>query len=66
MGRARSRGGSIGVRGVKYVEETVLPDDAEDLFVDSDVSKGGGWLWPVRCACCIEPVRFSFSEGDPV
>jgi hypothetical protein len=55
---------------VKYAEEeTVLPDDAVDLFVevvDSWVSKGGGWPWPVRCACWIEPVRFSLSDGDPV
>ena len=62
-GRARSGGGSIGVRGPKY--EDVLPDEADDLLVDSEVSRGGGWLCPVRCACCMDPVRFSLSEGSP-
>jgi hypothetical protein len=62
MGKARSRGGSIGVRGVKYAEEDVV------LFVDvdSDVSNGGGLLWPVRWACWTEPVRFSLFDGDSV
>ena len=51
-GNALSRGGSRGVRGVNIVEEAVLADDVVDLFVDSEVRRGGGWLWwPVRCAC---------------
>lgn len=68
VGRARcSSGGSIGVRGVKNAEETVLADEPDDLFVDSDVNNGGGWAWawPVRCACWAEPVRLSFSGPGP-
>jgi hypothetical protein len=41
--------GSIGVRGVKYAEEFAL-EDPVDLLVDSDVSKGGGFVG----AGCIE------------
>jgi hypothetical protein len=33
---------------VKNAEDPVVAKDADDLFVDSDVNKGGGWLWSGR------------------
>lgn len=62
MGRALSRGGSIGVRGLKNEEvEPVLADEVDDLFVDSDVNNGGGWfgVGALRRGCWSEPAWMS-------
>jgi hypothetical protein len=51
MGKALSKGGSIGVRGLKKDEvEPVLADEAE-------VSNGGGWfgVGVLRRGCWCEP-----------
>jgi hypothetical protein len=63
-GITRSRGGSIGVRGLKNADKPVLGDDVDDLLVDLDFSNGGGWLCPVRWACRTVPDRLRWSVAD--